>query len=274
MKTLHIHLWMPKTDGCAMENFCWENKKALEEQGYCCLKVLEEVCGNEKDGKNFQTVVQMICESLQNYDHALLFDQGRWCENSKESEAVWRRLKQTAEQEGFCICVTAYLCQRDIFLHSFQGQMMQPKEEREKSFEEYMELFGMSARLACYQGLDQIAEIIGKENLTVLNFDEKKLASGKLYKEFLKTIGLRMTEKYRIQKNVKSAGLCRDGSVEKRPFDIDLKLRDDVVRFSGLMAAYLYQEEQELKKEIQEMAYIRRPVRSVFRWIKKRIRKK
>ena len=66
----------------------------------------------------------------------------------------------------------------------------------------------------------------------------------------------------------------RDGSVEKRPFDIDLKLRDDVVRFSGLMAAYLYQEEQELKKEIQEMAYIRRPVRSVFRWIKKRIRKK
>ena len=97
MKTLHVHIGTPKTGTTSIQNFCVDNEKLLEKQGYCyplfpySYKSVAKVRNGhflfgmitdengtrdkEKEAANYKGGMQKLHELFRTYDNIILSDE-------------------------------------------------------------------------------------------------------------------------------------------------------------------------------------------------------
>lgn len=374
MKVLHIHIGAPKTATTAIQFFCSENARVLAEKGYCypifpfsypgiapghngrfllgMLKDENGVRDTAQEEKNFKEGMAIVHELFETYDNIVLSDESIWRGMDSEKKDLWEIMMQDAQKEGYRIHVIVYFRRQDKYFLSHWNQQVK-KQRSEELFEDYADRVDR-LRLDYYRKLSRMAEIVGKENITVRRFESGRLEGGNIYADFLMTLGLTLTEEYHVSQEVRNTGLygntheikrllnafpemkqnrtqlfivetlqkCSDFSKKQYPaemyskeeieaflepyqagnrkiaeeylhepgkelFDEPVKdlpkwqkenpyMMDDLIRFTGVMGMSLYQENQRLKKELEELSHefsslrfhLRHPLKTVIRKIK------
>lgn len=374
MKVLHIHIGTPKTATTAIQRFLYNNSEVLEKKGYCypvfpykypvvsklrahfLLGMIKNEDGERntaQEQKNFEDGMKMVKEAFSTCDHVILSDERIWRGMAKEKKDLWDVMQKEADQGGFALHVVVYLRRQDKYFVSLWNQVVKHLRSQE-TFEHFVNRVDKN-QLDYYGKLEQMADIIGKENITVRCFDSGRFEGGSIYSDFLRTIGLSLTEEYEIPEEKQNTGLygntheikrvinalpqtqdaeaqgfikdtlqnCSGVSKEIYPaemyskeemekflepykegnrkiaeeylhetagtdlFDYTIKdlpkwqkenpyMMDDLIRFTGAMGMSLYQENQRLKKELEELSHefsslrfhLRHPLKTVIRKIK------
>ncbi len=371
MKVLHIHIGAPKTATTSIQFFCSENAAVLAKKGFCYpifpfsypgiapghngrfllgkLKDENGVRNIAQEEKNFKEGMEIVNELFKKYDNIVVSDESIWRGMDSEKKDLWEVMMQEAEKGGFKLHIIVYFRRQDKYFLSHWNQQVK-KQRSEETFEAYADRINR-LRLDYYGKLSRMAEIVGKENITVRRFESGQFEGGTIYSDFLTTLGLTLTEEYNVSQEVRNTGLygntheikrllnsfpemkqgrtqyfimetlqkCSDFSKEKYPaemyskeeieaflepykegnrkiaeeylneqgkelFDNTVKdlpkwqkdnpyMLEDLIRFTGVMGMSLYQENQQLKKELEELSneffHIRHPFKTIARKLKK-----
>lgn len=266
MKTLHVHIGTHKTATTSIQVFCYENEKALEQQGYCYPEMPFQYSGISEarnghfligkimdrgeesfreEEQIFREGMQIINECFQKFDHVVLSDEGIWLSMDYNRRDLWERIKKEAEEKGFAVHVIVYLKRQDKYLQSVWNQRIKAKRRIRETFEEFMETIQLPLWLDYYQKLERMAAVIGKENITVRRFEPACFAGGNIYEDFLQALGLSLTEEYKVSSSIRNQGLYGNVIEIKRilndlPAIQDEKtqnfMKDRLVECSGLSA--------------------------------------
>lgn len=231
MKTLYVHIGTTKTGTKAIQFFCWENRKLLEKQGYCypdlsflcpkCISIknghflLEQpVNAGEKGAvqqktKEYQEGMERIHKLFSVYDNIVLSDEGIWRESYLSRKTLWRELKDAGEKYGFTVKIIVYLRRQDEFLQSLWNQHVKANKTTtsEQSWDDFVNAIPKSLQLDYYKKLESIGGILGQENIIVRRFEKGAFAGGSIYADFLKAIGLELTQEYHISKEERNISL-------------------------------------------------------------------
>ncbi|MCI8489742.1 MAG: hypothetical protein HFJ04_05775 [Lachnospiraceae bacterium] len=231
MKTLHIHIGTPKTGTTALQNFCGENRSVLEAKGYCYPKfsfiyqgipmvrnahfltapIFDEhgKRSKEKETQRFLDGIKEICRLFERVDHVVISDESIWKCMDSSRKTLWKDLKAEAEQAGFKIHVIVYLRRQDDFLGSLYNQRIKDGKVSlyKSSFEEFTDKLDLQIRMEYYTKLERIADIIGKESITVRRYEMESYQGGNIYSDFLFSLGLSLTEEYKISQGIRNIGL-------------------------------------------------------------------
>lgn len=239
MKTLYLHIGTPKTATTAIQNFCWDNRQVLEQQGYCyplfeyrfpnvqkyrnahfLVGRIKDENGNREFDKEQEIVddgIGQILQLFEQYDNMILSDEGIWNRGFFEDTNCWERIRNGLLSKGITVKIIVYLRRQDDFLFSWWNQ--QVKEGMLKSsvmsWEEITEQLPY-IKLDYYDILTKISEYIGKENITVRVFDKKNFFGGSIYADFLNAIHLSYTEEYQILTPFQNPSLTKNNIEIKR----------------------------------------------------------
>ena len=251
MKTLHVHIGTPKTATTAIQNFCKENKGLLAKKGYCyrlfpfvyprvartrnghfLLGKIEDENGKrckEQEEKNFRDGMKLVQELFLTYDNVILSDESIWRGMDSERKSLWSDLMQEAKKGGFTVHAIVYLRRQDKFFASLWNQQVKKLTETE-TFEEFASSVNRKIRIDYYDKLTRMADVIGKENVTVRRFDGGKFEGGSIYSDFLLTIGLSLTDEYKISQGVRNTGLYGNTHEIKRVLNDLPQMKDPGIR--------------------------------------------
>lgn len=220
MKTLYLHIGMPKTGTSSIQKFLLHNRKVLNEYGYCFPKFpykypyvynnrngyfLVGKCYNPDRSRNlpleqrrFSESLSHVLECFQKYDHVILTEETLWrCLHTRSQIAT--TLKAHADAHGYCVKVIVYLRRQDEFQISIWKQNVKhAKTASTKTFDERLEevleneryLFEYAARL------DELAEVFGHDNLIVRRFEPDSWVNDSLIDDFLYCVGLEHTDDF------------------------------------------------------------------------------
>ena len=222
MKTLYLHIGTTKTATTSIQRFLEENKDVLQKHGYCFPDSLHvyprankrrnahflvakvwDADGNRNQSKEkeyFEEGLQQIRTAFGAYDHVILTDESIWHALSYSKKTLLQELKKEADEQKYQIKVIVYLRRQDGLLISRWNQEVKQKftsaavmtceeylaasEKKEKKIYQYA------------QKLDEIAAVIGKNNLIVRRFSPKSWKDGSIIHDFMHEIGLDVTEKF------------------------------------------------------------------------------
>lgn len=233
MKTLHVHIGTPKTATTAIQQFCLDNETILKKYGYCFpifpftyVKVSDvrnghflvgdvkgedgAVCKEEIDLR-FRTCMEKIQQLFEEFDHVILSDEAIWRGMDANRKNFWDDLGREAKARNFQIHVIVYLRRQDKFLMSLYRQTMKARGKsmhlEESTLEEYMQKINFGMRFDYDAKLEKVAQVIGKEQITVRRFERGYFEGGTIYSDFLSAIGLALTEEYEVPDGIVNLSL-------------------------------------------------------------------
>ena len=242
MKTLYLHIGIPKTASTAIQLFCMENEKALNDHGYIFpdfglhyrftgewrnghfligeQRVKSEKANYEKKDQVIDTCFEKIYQLFETYDHMILSDEGLWYEGVRNDGRIWKKIQAEAEKGIFSIKVIVYLRRQDEFIYSRWNQQIKAAFGLDlpnyvRSWEETLEHIPKSM-LNYYEILKKISAYVGKENIIVRQFDRKRFYKQNVYADFLNAVGLEFSEEFHIQQETPNVSLTRNNIEIKR----------------------------------------------------------
>ena len=229
MKTLHVHIGTPKTGTTSIQNFCVDNEKLLEMQGYCyplfpySYKSVAKVRNGhflfgmitdengtrdkEKEAANYKGGMQKLHELFRTYDNIILSDEDIWRHMDQTKKTLMAELKEEADKSGFALHIIVYLRRQDKFMSSLWNQQIKQGTLTQYTFDEYYAQVNREVRLDYYGKLEHLSSIVGKENITVRRFESNRFEGGNIYADFLSAIGLTLTGEYNIKQDILNTGL-------------------------------------------------------------------
>lgn len=239
MKTLYLHIGTPKTGTTAIQTFCWDNREVLAKNGYCypmfdfpfrtiqpyrnghfLVSRLYDRNKERRYGEEEQIVnegMQQVLSLFQKYDKVILSDEGIWNRGHLADTNCWQRLKEHIMSQDIAVKVIVYLRRQDDFLFSWWNQ--QVKEGiRHASVMDWKTVVEKLPyiQLDYCNILKQIAEYIGKENITVRVYDRKAFLGGSIYSDFLDAVQLNYTEEYQVMPKLQNPSLTKTDIEMKR----------------------------------------------------------
>lgn len=239
MKTLYLHIGMPRTATTVLQKFCSDNQEELNNNGYCYplmpfqypnarpWRTAHFMFGYVKDEKGIRDTelerqywvegFQEVYNAFEKYDNVILSDEGLWNCGFRNKESVWFKLKKEMEAHAFRTKVIVYLRRQDDFLYSWWNQRIKEGLYREctLSWEEMTEKLPI-VHLDYFEMLNQISEFVGKENLIVRRFGKEYFVGNAIYKDFIHAIGLQYTDAYQVKTEVYNMGLTKNNAELKR----------------------------------------------------------
>lgn len=255
MKTLYLHIGTPKTGTKSIQWFCWKNRKLFKKHGYCypdlsnlcpdftvarnghfmvdLMKTVEKEERKQAMHEKFEAGMKRVCELFEKYDNIVLSDENIWLTTYKKRKNLWKELKEVKERERFQIKIIVYLRRQDGYLSSSWNQVvkMGDRVNAVKSWTEYKANFPKNRQLNYYEKLETIAAELGKENIIVRRFERGKFSGGSIYSDFLETVGLELTDEYKIVKEVRNSSLKGNMPEIKRVLNNMPELDDNKNRF-------------------------------------------
>lgn len=239
MKTLYLHIGMPRTATTVLQKFCADNQEELNHHGYCYplmpfqypnanpRRTAHFMFGWAKNEKGIRDVelekrywiegFSEVYHAFEKYDNVILSDEGLWNCGFRNKESAWSKLKKEMEVHAFRTKVIVYLRRQDDFLYSWWNQRI--KEglygECTLSWEEMTKKLPI-VHLDYFEMLNQIAEFVGKENMIIRRFGKEYFDGNTVYEDFIHAIGLQYTDAYQIQTEVFNRGLTKNNAELKR----------------------------------------------------------
>lgn len=252
MKTLHVHIGTPKTGTTSIQNFCVDNEKLLEKQGYCyplfpySYKSVAKVRNGhflfgmitdengtrdkEKEAANYKGGMQKLHELFRTYDNIILSDEDIWRHMDQTKKTLMAELKEEADKSGFALHIIVYLRRQDKFMSSLWNQQIKQGTLTQYTFDEYYAQVNREVRLDYYGKLEHLSSIVGKENITVRRFESNRFEGGNIYADFLSAIGLTLTGEYNIKQDILNTGLYGNTHEIKRLLNVFPEMKERSVR--------------------------------------------
>jgi len=237
MNTLYLHIGTTKTGTTAIQGFCLDNQDVLNQKGYCYPELslqykiqyktisdrrnahfmIAEPLDNPQSG-SFRMGMDKVEEYFKTYPNVILSDEGIWSEPYEQRIALWRALKKEGKQHGFRVKIVVYLRRQDTYLISGWNQTIKSAvgDVVDEPWDEYVKRRPMIGKLDYAHNLGKLATILGRDNILVRRFEPKRFSGGSIYSDFLKTIGLELTDEYRIAESVRNTGLTGNTHEIKR----------------------------------------------------------
>ena len=204
MSTVYLHMGMPKTGTTALQRFFVQNQKALNDRGfaYPLMPFHFETIPDARNGhflskwrkkKGFPEWEQglgVVSETAKQYEHIILSDEHLW--SAQRHKGFWKRINQGLAEAGVDLKIILYLRRQDEQVESHWNQKVKEKKTHmTESFSEYLEK-GMHEYMPLHydEGLDRVAQRVGKENLIVRVYEKQQFVGGNIFADFLSAIGL------------------------------------------------------------------------------------
>ncbi|RKI38669.1 hypothetical protein D7V86_04045 [bacterium D16-51] len=244
MKTLYIHIGTPKTGSSAIQSFLWQNRKVLEQKGYCYPDVSfryefvskrrngyflrAEDLGNK--GSGFEEGMDIIREAFEEYPNVILSDEGIWYEGVK-----WhKKLLKIMQKKGYQVKLVVYLRRQDEYLISRWNQYVKTAASKYKDTEKDLnewETFlqkGLKDFTMNYgENLKRLEEIYGRQNIFVRRYDRKYFPDNSICADFLQTIGLAQTEEYTMAQMLVNPSLSQNTAEIQRVLNTLIEKNED-----------------------------------------------
>ncbi len=239
MKTLYVHVGLPKTGTSAIQAFCVENRELLEKKGFCypnlpyryegksssrngaflTAKLMDKngVWLEEKEKQRFAEGLGKVKELFQTFDNVILSDEGIWLNVKSRRKTLFEELKDAGSRDGYITKIIVYLRRQDEYISSIWNQKVKHKEE-ERSWEEFLDVVkqGRLANLKYYRTLKQAAESLGMEHIIVRRYGREYLKGGMSQMDFLDALGLEFTDEYKMDHPTVNQKLTLNGVEIKR----------------------------------------------------------
>ena len=235
MATVYLHIETPKTGTSAIQNFLPQNKELLESLGFCYpdlgyrfkgigvnrnahFLVHRQNCTPEEEAEIrenenicFYEGLDKIKELTNTFPNVILSDENIWNGYWKR-ENFWYELKNAFSERNIDLKIIVYLRRQDMVIESYYVQRV--KEKSTYSFEEYINSGKYNYfRLDYYERLENISEIVGKENIIVRVYEKQQYQGNgnTLISDFLNVLGLELDDRFRssdIVVNTSLHGSC------------------------------------------------------------------
>ncbi len=202
--TLLIHIGIRKTGSSALQAFLYENMEKLEEYGWCYPDFSQKLFGIpsvaqrginggvfykergnlDTESENWIKGWELILKLLENKNVII----------SEERISIWNtsELLAAAKEKYDNIKVIIYLRRQDRAVESIWNQMVKNPVGCHQTFREFIH-WNDGKECAPYhykKQLDEISEIIGKENLIVRVYEKSQLSGGCTESDFLSVLGI------------------------------------------------------------------------------------
>ncbi len=222
MNTLYVHIGTAKTGTTAIQKFCNDNQKVLEQKGYC-YPIFSYRYENKSINRNahfliaedyenrtgtFREAMDQIRHLFERYPNIILSDEIIWSRSFKQQKIMWQSLLKEASEGGFQVKIIVYFRRQDSYLNSGWNQNVKA-DGSSQTWMDYLTQKTNAFKMNYGSHLHKIASIVGKENIIVRRFEPKRFINGSLYDDFLHAVGLSLTDEYEIaqfMKNPKLAG--------------------------------------------------------------------
>lgn len=223
MKTLYVHIGQMKTGTTALQHFCEENRDVLNKHGYDfpIFPYHYTNVGPSRNGhfligtfqdedhdrlpEEEQNVVdhcyEMIGESFETYDNVILTEEHLWNDFYFDTVTVLDGVAKRCETYGWNLKIVVYLRRQDLFMASMRNQQIKEGNRRRANKKRWKAWVTTAPDIIVdyYPHLEEIARVVGKENIIVRVYDRALLEKdgGSLYSDFLHAIGTEITDEYR-----------------------------------------------------------------------------
>lgn len=239
MKTMYLHIGMPRTGTTVLQTFCADNEEELNRNGYSYpvmpfsyknanpYRTAHFMFGHviNPDGSRDRECEKRYCEegyrlcyqAFEQFDNIILSDEGIWNCGFREEESVWDRLVREMAEHSFVTKVVVYLRRQDEFLYSWWNQRIKEGKYAQCTMTwEDMRRELPVVRLNYYDVLESIAGYVGKENIIVRRFDRNAFSGGTIFADFLDAVGLSFSDAYRVKSETLNQGLTKNNAELKR----------------------------------------------------------
>lgn len=256
MKTLYLHIGMPKTGTSSIQKFLSTNRSALGQYGYCYPKLSADyVCNNrngyfmvgkryKEDGTRDKKLEKQYLKDgmaqvdsyFEVFDNVILSEETVWRYFDPAFHYVFPYLKEHAAEHSYQIRIIIYLRRQDEFVTSLWKQhMKQTKLTMYQPFEQ--ELNGIlekeAAILNYASRLDTIAAIFGRESLIVRRYEPKSWVNGSIIDDFLDCVGLKLTDAFTLLPQNMNPSLSENMAEIKRIINKDASFTQDENAYLG-----------------------------------------
>lgn len=231
MTTVYIYIGTPKTGTTAIQSFLRENEEVLAKKGYGfpllnlgIRKLYDNRNGHflvnysekkdpvekkkEEDAMKAEAYRQLE-EAAKKYPNLILTDETIWHRCNIIPE-FWPDLVENFRKINCEVRLIVYLRRQDLMIQSLWNQSIKMSPRHTVSFKEYLE--APKRRffpLVYYRHLNKISRYIPKEHIIVRPFERGQFEGEEhsLYSDFLKAVGLTLTEEYQKQSISDNFGL-------------------------------------------------------------------
>ncbi len=241
MKTLYLHIGMPKTGTTSIQEFCEDNRELLKEMGYWYPESIHKykhvniqrnghflvgMCKNadgkrnkKKEDSLFEQGLKMLAEGFKTYDSIILSDENLWHGSIKHRKNLWTLLKKHSAEHNYKIKVIIYLRRQDDLILSWINQKIKSGWScgGTLTLEKYLE--NPDVVIMDYDKyLDIIANELGKDALCIRIFERGKFKGedGTLISDFLDAVGLPFDANYKTAESFSNTSLTYNGQEIKR----------------------------------------------------------
>ena len=217
MKTLFLHIGMPKTGTSAVQRFFADNRELLSEEGFLYpdfglryegIGVNRNAHWLHKQGYN-EDEAQECFEKLrtwsEQYDRILISDEGIWNQNFHDQnfweEGFFPWLKSRLEEIGMELHVIVFLRRQDELFYSYWSQMV--KERSTETFEACLqkrETPFWKNRLDLEQNLREVENTVGLDHMTVRVYQPARYKEDShiLIRDFLDAAGVKDDKEWKV----------------------------------------------------------------------------
>lgn len=223
MSTIYLCIGTMKTGTTSLQNFMRENPEALKEQGFCFpftntgpirkIKnrnahfMLHQPTGKNDRAK--QKGYQKLQKLAQTYPNIVLSEELIW-NHAQKIEDFWPEVLKNVTEIGCQLKVIVYLRRQDELIQSLWNHAIKMDWRLHLPFDEYIRRKKYTYFPLDYYGqLNEIAKIIGKENLIVRVYEKGQFegAGHTIMSDLLHVLGLEMTERFTIENTMSNPGL-------------------------------------------------------------------
>ena len=219
MADIYLCIGTMKTGTTAIQYFLASNRKKLQEQGICYpyLKIPGKKLNNrnghfliycadgeteeerqEKEKKVKMKAMDCLREAAEQYDKIILSEELIW-HHSKKFENFWLNTKKDMESIGCNLKVVVYLRRQDEVIESLWKQQVKHLAKWKIPFDDFVNE-ERYRYFVCdyYKRLNQIARVIGKENIIVRPYEygQFKGETGDVVSDFADTLKIQMVDEF------------------------------------------------------------------------------
>lgn len=242
MKTLYLHIGIPKTASTAIQMFLVANEKVLNAHGYTYPDfglsysytsdrrnghfMIGEAFGIKgerdftQDDQIWEDCFKKINKLFEKYDNVILSDEGFWRQGVRYRGRIWKKIREEIQKEQFAVKVVVYLRRQDQYLYSRWNQQLKMAQgltspNYTQTWEEMLD--ANSGRLLDFDAmLHTISKYVGKENIIVRRFDRKEFYGQTVYADFLHAVGLEFSDEFQIENETPNVSLTKNNIEIKR----------------------------------------------------------
>lgn len=220
MSTLYLHIGTQKTGTTSLQYFLRKNHRILEKYGFSYpifnldftnvgkrrnahFMIMRYFYENGRRNTQQEYELQQkgyawLLEELSQNENVILSDEAIWY-SCDYIENFWENLGNLLENAGHTLKVIVYFRRQDLFIQSYW--MHKVREDEIIPFLTYVkkEKYAFS-HLDYYTHLEDIASVTGRDSILVRVYEKEQYKGngGTIFSDFLDTIGLELTDEYKM----------------------------------------------------------------------------